>query len=56
MKPCPFCGGTSIYQDGPLTIDDDSIFFHVCKDCGCEGPYGTDPDKSAELWNARCTA
>jgi len=39
LKPCPFCGGTSLYMD-EIGIDNAIEYFICCRDCYCEGPTG----------------
>lgn len=63
LKPCPFCGGTSIKEAWQLKLDVE--FFATCASCGASGPVvtlitverETDGERRAiELWNARHTA
>jgi Lar family restriction alleviation protein len=53
IKPCPFCGKSNIYLDGPLIIDEVEYYFMVCKDCEAEGPVKTRPLHARYFWNRR---
>lgn len=49
LKPCPFCGCTTITQH--MTH---GIVFHACDWCGAEGPAEqTDDDQLPTGWNDR---
>ena len=52
-KPCPFCGCSSIYMDGPMVIDGDDHHFMVCLTCGAEGPVQKSQLTARYLWNRR---
>ena len=52
MKPCPFCGGTSLYLD-QVNIDEEPIYFWICRKCGTEGPHHPEMKIASELWNGR---
>lgn len=49
LKPCPFCGGTSIRID-PAFIAEPTAF---CDDCGCEGPGAANTGAAIAAWNQR---
>jgi len=52
LKPCPFCGGTSMYMDS-IGLDGAVEYFICCRDCYCEGPTGAIPLMAREWWNER---
>jgi Lar family restriction alleviation protein len=52
-KPCPFCGGSGIYMDGPMIIDEVEYFFMCCKSCGAEGPGNKIQAMARREWNRR---
>lgn len=52
IKPCPFCGDNDPYWD-QMQIDNDTVNFLVCRDCGCEGPHSPLFEIAAKLWNIR---
>ena len=52
-KACPFCGGTGIYMDGPMTIDNAEHWFMCCKDCGAEGPCRKTQIHARYFWDRR---
>jgi Lar family restriction alleviation protein len=50
LKPCPFCGGEALLEEGGM------FDLVVCKnavDCGAEGPYGRDCEEAIAAWNTR---
>lgn len=55
-KPCPFCGSTKTYSEGPAYGR--SYWYVFCDDCQAEGPpakRGVDEreDHAIALWNTR---
>jgi Lar family restriction alleviation protein len=52
LKPCPFCGGTSLYLD-QIGIDNAMEYFICCRGCYCEGPTGAIREQARQWWNER---
>ena len=51
LKPCPFCGGTSVILDEPIHEDSYAV---ICNTkCGAIGPEDEDGEKAIEFWNTR---
>ena len=46
LKPCPFCGGRDV-------VYCDLTGCHWCRGCDAVGPYASDLQESAALWNRR---
>jgi Lar family restriction alleviation protein len=59
LKPCPFCGGTSIGLDR-IEVPRDTVFMYCCANCSAQGPeFGGDDDtvreRAAHGWNIRAS-
>lgn len=52
ILPCPFCGNDDPYWDS-VFIDEVKVFFLMCQNCGCQGPYDHSTDVAAAAWNKR---
>lgn len=56
LKPCPFCGETSVgFGEGYTSTDAGAltVYFIVCPACNSMGPDHSSKDKAASDWNRR---
>lgn len=53
LKPCPFCGSTTL-ELGNLVDEDD--YFVSCEDCGVQQLANHTKPEAARLWNMRLGA
>jgi Lar family restriction alleviation protein len=49
LKPCPFCGSTSLYFPDKPVFD----YFIHCDNCGCNTDSFTNAESAIEAWNRR---
>lgn len=50
VKPCPFCGGTSMIANPEAGRRNCQL---LCDTCGALGPNGKTEAEAAERWNGR---
>ena len=53
LKPCPFCGSTTL-ELGNLVDEDD--WFVNCEDCGVQQLANHTKQEAARLWNTRVSS
>lgn len=50
LKPCPFCGGTSLTIENPQLFQDVHV---ICRDCGAKASFYGIRYTVATRWNMR---
>ena len=53
LKPCPFCGATTLSIDHERVNDEMSLVWVSCLGCTAQGPLVYDDETAKFLWNSR---
>jgi Lar family restriction alleviation protein len=53
LKPCPFCGGKAMIEEGYDSMAGIKIYFIECMECKAGLFGGVNKEKELEKWNRR---